>query len=152
MMREYVNDDMYYNMPTNVSVAYFKLPSGRIYMRLQDHTQYSGRRVYTPANPDNGGFGFITIFMERSETIYAHSAIFGNTNSSHYTACSNTPVIDGVTHYCYAPINHIGDPLRSSNHCGCLNAPLGYVVNAYGEEIKPKLNPAWESPYEKYGR
>ena len=152
MMREYVNDSLYYNMPTSVSTAYFRLPSGRIYMRLQDHTQYSGRRVYSPINPDNGGYGFTRIITTRSETLYAKSSIFNGTNHSHYTACSNKPVIGGKTHYCYAPINHIGDPLRTSNYCGCLNAPLGYVVDANGREIKPKLNPAWESPYAKYGR
>ena len=150
--RLYNKYDLYYNMPTNVPTAYFKLPSGRIYMRLQDHTQYSGRRVYSPIAPDNGGYGFARIITTRSETLFAKSSIFNGTGHSHYTACSNKPVIGGKTHYCYTPINHMGDPLRTSNYCGCLNVPLGYVVDANGREVKPKLNPAWESPYAKYGR
>ncbi len=152
MMRNYVNSSLYYNMPVIYFEAYFRTSGGRTYMRLGDFLSYSGRQVYTPINPNNGGYGFTSYFTTRSQSLYAKSAIFSGTGHSHYVSCSNTPVINGVTHYCYAPINHYDNPLRSSNNCGCRNKPLGYVVTASGSEIKPALNPAWESPYAKYGR
>lgn len=150
--REYVSSSLYYNFPTNYDVAFFVTNNGRVYMKLGNNDNYSGRQVWTPPNPDDGGYGFISIFTNRRESDYTKSSIFSNTAYSHYTACANTPVIDGVTYHCYAPINHEGDPFRTTHQCGCSNKPLGYILTPSGTEIKPNTNPAWEDPYAKYGR
>ena len=86
------------------------------------------------------------------DEIYTQSAIYGHTVHSHVVSCANQPVINGETYYCYAPINHNGDPFRTVNRCGCSNKPLGYIMTEYGQELYPALNPSWESPYEKQGR
>ncbi len=150
--REYVSSSLYYNFPTNYATAFFVTNSGRVYMKLGSNDNYSGRQVWTHSNPDNGGYGFVSIFTNRSVNDYKKSAIFSNTAYSHYTACANTPVIGGVTYHCYAPINHEGDPFRTKYQCGCANKPLGYILTPEGTEIKPNTNPEWEDPYAKYGR
>lgn len=152
IIREYVSPTNYLNMPSNYASAFFVTNSGRVYMKLGGQSNYSGRQVWTPPNADSGGYGFRTIFTTRTDSNYTKSAIFSNTGYSHYTACANTPVINGVTHHCYCPINHEGDPYRTTHQCGCANKPLGYIRTPTGYEIKPHWNPAWEDPYEKFGR
>ena len=152
VMRQYVNSSSYLNMPTSYTTAFVVTPSGRVYMQLGTDSNYSGRQVWTPGNPDSGGHGFKSIFTSLDKTRYTKSAIFSNTGYSHYTCCGNTPVINGVTYHCYAPINHEGDPYRTTHQCGCSNKPLGYIKTDAGKEIIPALNPAWEDPYKKQGR
>lgn len=153
-MRDYQSADLYYNFPVEYDDqdVFFITASGRVYMKLAPSTSYSGRRVYGPNNPDNGLYGHTEFFTARTASIYGDSAIFSNTAHSHIVACANCPQINGVTHYCYAPINHMGNPYRTTNRCGCSNKPLGYVRTASGLELYPALNPNWENPYEKQGR
>lgn len=154
IMREYVSSDLYYNFPASSdgTDVFFVTASGRVYHRLAPSTSYSGRRVYGPNNPDDGVYGHIEFFTARTASIYGDSAIFSKTSHSHLVSCSNAPVVNGKTHYCYAPINHNGNPYRTTNRCGCSNKPLGYILTASGQELYPALNPSWESPYEKQGR
>ncbi len=150
MMRYYVNDTTYYNMSTSYTTAYFKTAEGRMYCRLAGSDSYDGRQVFLPGSPSAGKYGMNYVVTGISSTFFSQSAIFSNTKHSHLIACKNRPVINGTTYYCHAPINHNGDPLGPS--CGCNNKPLGYVLNSSGNEIKPKLNPSWSSPYAKFGR
>jgi len=119
---------------------------------LAPSTDYSGRQVYGPSNPDDGVYGHTEFFTSRTASRYGDSAIFSKTNHSHLVSCSNTPVVNGQTYYCYAPINHNGNPYRTSDRCGCSNKPMGYIRTAAGVELYPALNPNWENPYEKLGR
>ena len=153
-MRDYQSSDLYYNFPVEYDDqdVFFVTASGRVYMKLAPSTSYSGRRVYGPNNPDNGLYGHTEFFTSRTASVYGDSAIFSKTNHSHIVSCANTPSVNGVTHYCYAPINHNGDPFRTTNRCGCANKAMGYVRTASGLELYPALNPNWESPYEKQGR
>lgn len=152
VMRQYVSDTLYYNYPTNYNSAFLVANTGRVYMLLGNSSEYSGRQVWTPNNPQNGGYGFKTVYTSRTPSTYGKSSIFSNTKYSHYTTCANKPVINGVTYYCYTPINHEGNPYRTSYQCGCANKPLGYIRTQAGAEILPKTNPAWEDPYVKNGR
>ena len=154
LMRDYQDSSLYYNFPAEYDGqdVFFVTASGRVYHQLAPSTSYSGRRVYRPSNPDAGSYGYVTIFTAMDPTKYTGSSIFSNTNHSHIVSCANQPVIDGVTYYCYAPINHNGDPYRTVNRCGCANKPLGYIMTASGVELYPALNPEWENPYTKLGR
>lgn len=150
MMRHYVNDDLYYNFPTSYSMAFFRTANWRVYSRLADSSDYTGRRVFAPGSPSAGSYGMSYKVTTLSSSFFTQSSIFSNTKHSHLIACGNRPTINGVQYYCHASINHNGNPLGT--YCGCNNKPLGYVVTSGGAEIKPSLNPAWESPYAKYGR
>jgi len=154
IMREYVSSSLYYNFPTAYDSfkVFFVTSSGRVYHQLAPSTDYSGRQVYGPSNPDDGVYGHTEFFTSRTASRYGDSAIFSKTNHSHLVSCSNTPVVNGQTYYCYAPINHDGNPYRTSYRCGCSNKPMGYIRTAAGTELYPALNPNWENPYEKLGR
>lgn len=152
IIRQYVSTTNYLNIPTNYSSAFFVTNNGRVYMKLGGQSDYSGRQVWTPPNAQSGGYGFRTVFTTRTDSNYTKSSIFSNTRYSHYTSCGNTPTINGYTYHCYCPINHEGDPYRTTNQCGCANKPLGYIRTAAGTEIKPTWNPAWQDPYAKFGR
>ncbi len=154
IMREYVSSDLYYNYPTayDNQKVFFVTASGRVYHLYAPSTSYSGRQVYGPNNPDDGLYGHTEFFTSRTASVYGDSAIFSKTSHSHLVSCSNAPVVNGKTHYCYAPINHNGNPYRTTNRCGCSNKPLGYIRTAAGVELYPALNPNWENPYEKQGR
>ena len=121
-----------------------------MYCRLAGSDSYDGRQVFLPGSPSAGKYGMNYVVTGISSSFFSQSAIFSNTKHSHLIACKNRPVINGTTYYCHAPINHNGDPLGT--YCGCNNKPLGYVLNSSGNEIKPKLNPSWSSPYTKFGR
>lgn len=151
MMRENVDSSTYYNIPTNYSSAYFVTNSGRVYMRLGSKNEYNGRQTFTPGSPSAGLYGMNRVLTARTSSVYTRSAVFNSVNS-HYVACANRPVINGVTYYCHSPICHNGDPYRTSYQCGCANKPLGYVLTPSGYEIIPNLNPAWVDPYKKQGR
>ncbi len=153
-MRDYQSATQYYNFPSayDSQNVFAVTASGRVYMQLAPSTSYAGRRVYLPKNPDNGGYGHTEFYVVKNADIYTKSAIFSNTSHSHLTACGNQPVINGVVHYCYAPVNHMGDPFRTTNRCGCANKPLGYILTEGGQELYPALNPNWEDPYAKEGR
>ncbi len=152
IMREYESASQYYNFPTQYEEAFFVSSTGRVYMKMGSSSSYSGRRVYGPTDTSSGKYGMSYFLSARDPDAYTKSAIFSNTGYSHYTACSNRPVINGVAYYCHAPINHNGDPYRTTNQCGCANKPLGYIRLQNGTEILPKTNPAWEDPYKKAGR
>lgn len=154
IMREYESSSVYYNFPKiyDDQNVYLVTNSGRVYLRYAPSTVYSGRRVFLPVDPDNGGYGHISVYTVMSAELFNKSATFTSTQHSHLTTCANTPVINGVTHHCYAPINHHGNPYRTTNQCGCANKPMGYIMTESGEEIFPKLNPNWPDPYEKFGR
>ena len=154
IMRDYQSADLYYNFPVEFDGqdVFFVTASGRVYHKLAPSTSYSGRRVYGPNNPDDGLYGHTEYFTELIESVYGDSAIFNRTSHSHLVSCANHPVVNGETHYCYVPINHMGDPFRTKNRCGCSNKAMGYIMTATGVELFPALNPAWESPYEKQGR
>lgn len=154
IMREYESSSVYYNFPKSYDGqnVYLVTNSGRVYLRYAPSTVYSGRRVFLPVDPDNGGYGHISVYTVMSAELFNKSATFSSTQHSHLTTCANTPVINEVTHHCYAPINHHGNPYRTTNQCGCANKPMGYIMTESGEEIFPKLNPNWPDPYEKFGR
>ena len=146
MMRHYVNDSLYYNYnPDYVADAYFRTSSGRIYLRLAASDDYSGRRVFPPANPDAGSYGFKSKITAMSTTTFSRSSIFSNTKHSHLISCANRPVINGTSYYCYAPINHNGNPLGT--FCGCRNKTPTKPRSTYGYDIEPDLNPAWDDPF-----
>lgn len=152
IMREYMSSTRYYNFPTNISEAFFVSSTGRVYMKLGSSRNYSGRQVWGPNGASSGAYGMSYFLSSRISANYNKSAIFSNTGYSHYTACGNRPVINGVPFYCHAPVNHEGNPLRTTNQCGCANKPLGYIRLQNGTEILPKTNPAWEDPYKRAGR
>jgi len=154
IMREYISGDTYYNFPVEYDSqsVFFVTAAGRVYHLLAPSTSYSGRRVYGPSDPDDGVYGHTEFFTSRTASRFGDSAIFSKTSHSHLVSCSNAPVVNGKTHYCYAPINHNGNPYRTTNRCGCSNKPLGYIRTAAGVELYPALNPNWENPYEKQGR
>ncbi len=153
-MRHYESSSVYYNFSPEYDseTVYCVTTGGRVYMKLAPSTSYSGRRVFLPGNPDNGGYGHTEYYTDMKADRYTKSAIFNYTSNSHYTTCANTPSINGKVHYCYAPINHEGDPYRTKYQCGCSNKPLGYIMTASGVELYPALNPNWENPYTKHGR
>ncbi len=153
-MRHYESSSVYYNFSPEYDgqTVYCVTTGGRVYMKLAPSTSYKGRQVYLPGNPDEGGYGHTEFYTTMVASRYTKSAIFNNTGHSHFTTCANTPVINGQVHYCYAPINHEGDPYRTTNRCGCANKPLGYIMTQSGVELYPALNPKWESPYDKNGR
>ena len=132
--------------------TFFVSSTGRVYMKMGSSGNYSGRQVWGPKGASSGGYGMSYFLSSRTPANYNKSAIFSNTRSSHYTACGNRPVINGVAYYCHAPINHEGNPLRTTNQCGCANKPLGYIRLQNGTEILPKTNPEWEDPYKRAGR
>lgn len=154
IMREYISGDTYYNFPAEYDSqsVFFVTAAGRVYHLLAPSTSYSGRRVYGPSDPDDGLYGHTEFFTSRTASRFGDSAIFSKTSHSHLVSCSNAPAVNGVTHYCYAPINHNGNPYRTTNRCGCSNKPMGYIRTAAGVELYPALNPNWENPYEKQGR
>lgn len=154
IMREYISGDTYYNFPAayDSQNVFFVTAAGRVYHLLAPSTSYSGRRVYGPSDPDDGVYGHTEFFTSRTASRFGDSAIFSKTSHSHLVSCSNAPAVNGVTHYCYAPINHNGNPYRTTNRCGCSNKPMGYIRTAAGVELYPALNPNWENPYEKQGR
>lgn len=146
MMRHYVSDTLYYNYnPDYVADAYFRTSSGRIYLRLAASDDYSGRRVFPPANPDAGSYGFKSKITSMSTSTFSRSSIFSNTKHSHLISCANRPTINGTSYYCYAPINHNGNPLGT--FCGCRNKTPTKPRSTYGYDIEPDLNPAWDDPF-----
>lgn len=151
MMREYVNNNLYYNMSDIYTTAYFVTNSGRVYMRLGNASQYTGRQIWAASPAEKGLNGFRNVITNRSADIFKRSIVL-NTVNSHYVSCANRPTVGGIAYYCYCPINHDGDPYRTVRKCGCANKPLGYVTTEGGTEIYPRLNPAWENPYTKNGR
>lgn len=153
-MRDYQNPELYYAFPVEYDAenVFLVTANGRVYMRLAPSTVHSGREVFAPKDPDDGKHGHTTIYSEMLVEIFTQSAIYGYTVHSHAVACANQPVIDGETYYCYAPINHNGDPFRTTNPCGCSNKPLGYIMTDHGQELYPALNPKWDNPYIIQGR
>ena len=153
-MRDYQSADLYYNFPVEYDGqnVFFVTGSGRVYHKLAPSTVYSGRRVYKPANPDDGLYGHITVYSVLDAQKFSDSSTFSITSHSHVVSCANHPVVNGKEHYCYAPINHQGNPFRTTNRCGCANKTMGYILLEDGTEIFPALNPNWENPYTKQGR
>jgi len=78
IMREYESSSVYYNFPKSYDGqnVYLVTSSGRVYLRYAPSTIYSGRRVYLPINPDNGGYGHKTVYTAMSKELFNKSATF----------------------------------------------------------------------------